>query len=479
MLRGILILLFFSRPAAGQFQQVDSAILTVYQDLSLQKEEQTNWSKICSGLKKEFFRPVSGDGLSHFAKINCGDKEKSNNQNKLHYKLKVGLKPGAAGVIQFTLSMEFNSYSQVIKTIRYKTQRPPGEFVKDMRINQFARLIRLMTPYVGLVKVNQKKDSFSFQSSESGDFFAFSLKFNEKLGPQLKLLGKAQVRKGAIISIGQKTRSYDWSSVFMAREKKVFLDYVNLKDKKKALEEVAEQLLPKGDWWQKVAEAFNVVDSSYVGLRYALPLAKTDSIIGSSSYISTMIELRAGILSGLRFHYDIAPELKRSSEFGEEVFSWSRFGLGYSYGFSPGETLSKYISTDAQFKIGQSSMKANLAVEQSNFTSLEDFEVSNALNLGLGFNIEMERPPYRMRLFTELDLAGLKGSEDGFSVLKFSGDFYYTMVTKEKFSLSIMLAGSQEFFTVNRTEDPNSDQLTISALSYSLLYLSTGLVISW
>ena len=225
-------------------------------------------------------------------------------------------------------------------------------------------------------------------------------------------------------------------------------------------------------------DLFSSLDSSFAGLRIGIPMLKGDNLISQSTLISTFVESRSGLLKGLRFYYDIAPELTD----GEEKFGWKRASLGWSLDLPMPGFLAKHVDrVDAAFKLGLTDISANFAVldTSSNSYIYLPFEASNSLSLGVEFGVEKTLIGILMRAWFSYDNSGLLGGDVSFSTIKLGLDSYFDVYDFIGNGTTLQALAFTFYEQPTLSKSGEDEDVLIKEVSYRLFFIGGGLTISW
>ncbi len=235
---------------------------------------------------------------------------------------------------------------------------------------------------------------------------------------------------------------------------------------------------------------FGTLSSNYGGVRIGKSFI-VDSLLSKTFLVSALAEIRGGPLQGLRWYYDIVPQVKSTARGAPESFRLARASLGWSFDIDMPSPVSDYIKVvDFQPKIGLLDLKTNLVIQDTQnppsdaVTSLS-FEARNVLDLAGELGFEQQTSNFRARVWTSVSGAafGVSNKED---VKVFSSrtglDFYYDLLGLNlPFSTSLLAFGM--FENLSLSKDPTKIQkvsgVGISSISFSTFFLGGGLTLSW
>lgn len=238
------------------------------------------------------------------------------------------------------------------------------------------------------------------------------------------------------------------------------------------------------------AMLFDTLASGYVGIRYGYPITFGDPLISQSTMVSVFAEVRGGPLKGLRWYWDMAPEVSAIVENQELKFGWSRPTLGWSFGMNINSPIVNRV--DVVPKIGVMDFKSRVPLpsidpDETGGTIVGvDFNLKNATSFGGEIGIESATDWFLLRLWGASDIAGIvdTGGDGTVSSIRGGIDTYWDFVKIGKlFESSLLVFAVGETITLSQRAEttepaPGTDQI-INGLSYNLAFLGLGISLTW
>ncbi len=227
-----------------------------------------------------------------------------------------------------------------------------------------------------------------------------------------------------------------------------------------------------------------MVPGGYVGLRYGFSLFKTGLFVSKVRTFGLLVEARSGVLSGLRFYYELTPQVKESY-LGETLYYRSSRGVvGWSFGINPEAFISRI---DVVPKIGQWTFNVDIpiTVEGSDEILIKKFKLDTALSMGIEAGIEFTVPWILIRTWAGFDqsVAALKsaGSQGTVSSRRFGLDGIIDgPAISTIFNIDFLAFVVQESVAITQSNtDKDDDGLAIKGISYTLRTAGLGLTASW
>ncbi len=254
---------------------------------------------------------------------------------------------------------------------------------------------------------------------------------------------------------------------------------------------VADELLgvdassPEGDEEEKedlLSTLKGAVPGGYVGLRYGFPLYKDGLFVSKAHTFGLLVEIRSGWFQGLRFMYELTPQIKESYKGEDLTYRSSRGVVGWSMGMNFFSLISRI---DLVPKIGQWTFNADVPVEVpgSDEIIVKKFKLDTAISFGIESGMEMSVPWVLLRLWVGFDkaLPLLANTGDGsVSSLKFGGDAILDGPAISKLvDIDFLLFAMQESVTITQKDTDSNSDVTVDGISYVMRSAGAGVTISW
>lgn len=229
---------------------------------------------------------------------------------------------------------------------------------------------------------------------------------------------------------------------------------------------------------------FSSFQSSFAGFRYGKSIAKSDSLVTRIDMISILAEIGSGPLAGLRWYYDIFPELKRGSGNSQEYFSLRRASLGWAFSLNMPLFIHPLFNTiDIQPKVGLLDLKSQFFASTPEGNASLDFNVKNFIDLSVEIGIEKTTPWLRSRLWGSTGTANFGVSKkDSVTVKSLRGgiDLYFDLYKARKWDVNLLTFATMEKLELSK--DPKSldaNSLELYAISPNLVFAGLGFTVSW
>ncbi|MGE0171949.1 MAG: hypothetical protein AB7T49_04155 [Oligoflexales bacterium] len=222
---------------------------------------------------------------------------------------------------------------------------------------------------------------------------------------------------------------------------------------------------------------FQTVASGYAGVRYGHPLVQDDPLISKAAMVGVFTEVRGGPLGGLRWYWDVAPEVETEIDGKKVSYTWSRPSLGWSFGMTFENKWIKRI--DAVPKLGLMDLDATLPVpdplEEEEYLT-QKVRLKNEMNMGLELGVESYSPWFLIRFWGSSDLSGFVNiSKSGsISTLRAGIDTYWDLFKFWIFESSLLVFVSGERLGITFKGDQ-----VIKAIYYQQGFAGMGLTLTW
>jgi hypothetical protein len=220
----------------------------------------------------------------------------------------------------------------------------------------------------------------------------------------------------------------------------------------------------------------------YLGVRYAWSLS-SDPLLTKLRQWGVLLEVREGLVSGLRVYADIIPKVSSKNGDFDNSLGWRRLVLGRAFEWAPGYGVDRLHLIP---KIGTYSLTASLPRRTLNGDSIsENFDVRNALSLGGEVDAEFVILESLMRVWfgqdfstSRLDAGGKRSvNSKTFGLMTFVGG-YSTNVIEKSMSVHPMFFIYNEQIDIEGT-DPSLLGPADYQISLSAPYAGAGVAVKW
>ncbi len=223
--------------------------------------------------------------------------------------------------------------------------------------------------------------------------------------------------------------------------------------------------------------------SAYVGARYGLPLQNSKGVLASAKMLGVFGEFRGGILSGLRLNYDEIPTQVAKTEDGRDEFSWSRFQLGYGFGFRFPYLMMNWI--DISPKLGATNFFLKHTPEPGAGIDGYDFRLQRAPTIGLEIGIEKRTNLFLLRLWGYGSYSvGILPIDKKYksSSLRSGIDIYRELFDWKATKLAILIFSSldqSQYTRMTSQEELTSNPNLTTEVKFGSLFGGGGITLTW
>jgi hypothetical protein len=147
--------------------------------------------------------------------------------------------------------------------------------------------------------------------------------------------------------------------------------------------------------------------AAYVGFRYGISIAEPESKLAAKLRLySFLAEIRGGVLTGLRFYYDIVPMVSAEVDGQSQAIGWRRALLGWAFEFGPLAIIDKLHLTP---KLGRYTVDSRLLLGENSAGEpvVGDLRIREGLSTGLEADVELAAFFYIVRLWAARDVSDL------------------------------------------------------------------------
>jgi hypothetical protein len=238
----------------------------------------------------------------------------------------------------------------------------------------------------------------------------------------------------------------------------------------------------KSDLGGFLKKFLGIARAVYLGGRFGQPLGKTEGVLSKAATVGVFGEFRAGLLQGVKFNYDLIPEVKSSSTSTSQKFSWSRMQLGYGFGQRFNNILFNWIDltpklgiTNLEFVQGESDVTGDLGF---------NFKLQKAPTVGAELGIEKRTPYFLARLWTygSYSVGMLQVDKKYRSTsIRLGFDVYRDLFSMGSVKLALLGFGASDATVFSRTatdEELEKDPNLVTNLKYQSIYGGGGLTVN-
>lgn len=234
---------------------------------------------------------------------------------------------------------------------------------------------------------------------------------------------------------------------------------------------------------------FNALSSNYVGLKYAKSLMEQGSVLSKVSQFSLLVEIRDGLLSGLRIYYEKIPRVAQGAqtEFDNRQFiDMQRINAGWSFKLPLPEFMSRVateISIQPKAGITDFAASFSIPINPTNFTTI-DYNLNGVLDLALELGIEKETDWFRARMWGSINTSAaskIASSSGSVTSIRAGLDSYWDVASFSKaVTLNLLAFANYERLQLNRpvkSQDPTDLQGT--NIGFNLALIGGGITLEW
>lgn len=234
--------------------------------------------------------------------------------------------------------------------------------------------------------------------------------------------------------------------------------------------------------------------SGYSGARMGYQLLQgsnaRDKILNQAKMFGLLVEVRAGPLDGLKFYYDVFPQVSSGSRTDNDItLNWSRFVIGKSFYVALPSFINKIEVTP---KIGRYYFAAKLPIEfdaAGEIVTSQEFNIKNQPSFSVEIALERSAKSYTTRFWHSVDRAITFLPVVGTSSVaaeRFGMDIF--LLTGLKFNLSDthfstnwLVFSSYENLRISDLglDDLGPGDIAVSAVNLRSAYAGFGVVLNW
>lgn len=231
---------------------------------------------------------------------------------------------------------------------------------------------------------------------------------------------------------------------------------------------------------------FDSFESNYGGFRYGKSFLKGSSIVTEADLLSILVEMRSGLFAGLRWYYDLSPEVRRGLDEEAEFFRMSRISLGWAFDFEMPAPLSMLVSrVEVQPKFGLLDVKTKFTVlnDAGENVSLS-FDAKNAYDLAIELGAEKESYWFRTRLWAAFSAAmfGVSNKQNTSVVSSKAGlDAYWDLFEWGSLDFNLLTFALAERLTLSKDggQIDEEAELGIAEVGFNFFFVGGGFTLSW
>lgn len=231
---------------------------------------------------------------------------------------------------------------------------------------------------------------------------------------------------------------------------------------------------------------FDSFESNYGGFRYGKSFLIGSSVVTEADLLSILVEMRSGLFAGLRWYYDLSPEVRRGVDGEEEFFKMSRISLGWAFDFEMPAPISFLVSrVEVQPKFGLLDVQTKFSIldDENNKTAL-NFDAKNAYDLAIELGVEKESYWFRSRLWTAFSAAmfGLSNKSNTSVVSSKAGlDAYWDLFEWGSLDLNLLTFVLAERLSLSKDGGQLEEEadIGIAEVGFSLFFVGGGFTLSW
>ena len=342
-------------------------------------------------------------------------------------------------------------------------------------------------PYAFLVDPTQKKHTIKrqFRATPPSRFAVFSHRFLENRAAESRLIATLARagRKGPSYRLHLQDPYYDGRKRYFAQNKE------GRGKKSWLLESRLNRFLRKYDSRVVIKNLLDILSGGFAGVRYGTPLTKGDTIVAKSPMLGIFTEVRGGPLAGLRWYWDIGPEVEEVVNGLKTSITWSRPSFGWAATFRLMESDALSFELDLTPKVGLMDLDGRFIVtsNQTEKDTIASFITKNAFTVGIDGGITWKSPWFLIRTWGASDLQALSSygnSNSSVSSIRAGLDTFWDLFTMwEMFEFTLLGFVAGERLSIERdlqdALDNQTDGVGIQGLSFITLYAGLGVTLQW
>lgn len=225
----------------------------------------------------------------------------------------------------------------------------------------------------------------------------------------------------------------------------------------------------------------NNFSAGYAGVRYGIPILKSDPLVSKASFIGVTSQFRAGPLSGFKLFVDIWPEVKANFYDVDSKFGGHRALVGWSFRMDLDDVSLPFDSLLLTPQLGAWNFRMVLPVEDELgvFSTIE-FNIENAPSLAIELAVESSNSWYLVQPFVSRSIGA--GTKKQVSMLRLGIDAAFAPPNWQLFSgkVSLLLFSFLESATFPRsTSSTLANHDEIQSVKYTQAFGGLGGAYSW
>ncbi len=484
----IVFLILSSSPVLAEGKSVNPGSLSIELFISPsapqteRNEINSNWAAACASLGSAF--EIKGNyffhGIAASHKCRLSSEEADGKIQAGGWILRI-----VHGQTTWTLNMFFGAAADPDATLVISGG---AQVIKALADRQLAKHVAMKImddlPMARLIDEKSEKNSFSYENKSENETLApieeYKI-FGMSYLPETRVWVSRVVGKATLVKDG-KAGSWNWAvdlnEPLQSGEAYWAQDARGRGSNARHLSENLEKELKKHNIGATVGEKGKPL---HVGFRYGYPISKNYPLISKSSMVGIVTEVHGGLLEGLRWYWDFAPEVKQKINGETMNFSWSRPSLGWSFGFNFDSFVNR---VDVTPKIGLMGLNARVPFETDRGIVPVEFRFKSTMNLGIEIGMETASRWFLVRFWGATDASGFVdlGGPGTIKSLRGGIDTYwdlYQLSDQVELSLLVFGFGEKLSLTKNKGDVDASSNVKIEGISYELGIVGAGLIFAW
>ncbi len=277
------------------------------------------------------------------------------------------------------------------------------------------------------------------------------------------------------------TYLFDKSAIKKLSQENVFFSH---RDKPKESLATLMQCLDRRT--KKLSEKwYDLMGSVYVGLRYGLPLIKSDYLFESVPFFGVFGEFRSGLLDGLKVYYDMVQDAAKDDGVSKSEYSFSRLTVGVS--FDDHTDLGVFNYFDVTPKLGVTTLR--LSMEPSSVESeAPSYEFSQFRSPTIGIEVGAEKRHsyglFRLWNFYSYSV-GVLAIDKKYSTrtVRLGMDALFDLIDLGSISLGVLGFGVADYTSISskvtESAEAVSQDAVITNLSTRNMIVGGGVTLKW
>ncbi len=398
-----------------------------------------------------------------------------------------------------TVSVSFLSDNRWHKVTEISFKNSAGVFKQFSGPETYFTLARILIdslPVGWIYRPSDHKSGIRFIASHGlkslpEKLYVYRVQFDEKnLKWFPKIAAVLKAKGGLLEAKGKWAQTYEYEKLYEPINTKGLYSVQNVgglgKDKESLVKHL-EKTNPLLSMLNLVdLLTFNALSSNYVGLKYAKSLNKKGSVLGEASQFSLLVEIRDGLLNGVRVYYEKIPNVTLSNEVGDQRLDMQRISGGWSFKLPLPEfmsTIANEVSIQPKVGITDFVGQFSIPINATDYASI-NYQLNGVLDLAAELGVEKETNWFRARLWGSINTSAaskIASSAGSVTSIRAGVDTYWDVASfSDTVTLNLLAFANYERLQLSKpvtTEDPAD--LVGTNIGFNLALVGGGITLEW